>query len=73
VMEKMRALPVDDFAFKGTIRADGQFIHDMYLAQVKTPAESKRDWDFYKIIKTIPGDQAFTPAAESKFPLLRKG
>jgi branched-chain amino acid transport system substrate-binding protein len=73
VMEKMRALPVDDFAFKGTIRADGQMIHDMYLAQVKTPAESKRDWDFYKIIKTIPGDQAFTPAAESKCPLLRKG
>lgn len=73
VMEKMRALPVDDFAFKGTIRADGQMIHDMYLAQVKTPAESKRDWDFYKIIKTIPGDQAFTPAAESKCPLLNKG
>lgn len=72
VMEKMRALPVDDVAFKGTIRADGQMIHDMYLAEVKTPAESKRDWDFYKIIKTIPGDQAFTPAAESKCPLLRK-
>jgi branched-chain amino acid transport system substrate-binding protein len=73
VMAKMRALPVDDFAFKGTIRSDGQMIHDMYLAQVKTPAESKRDWDFYKIIKTIPGNQAFTPAAESKCPLLNKG
>jgi branched-chain amino acid transport system substrate-binding protein len=73
VMAKMRALPVDDFAFKGTIRADGQMIHDMYLAQVKTPAESKRDWDFYKIVKTIPGDKAFTPAAESKCPLLNKG
>ena len=73
VMSKMRELPVDDFAFKGRIRADGQFIHDMYLAQVKTPAESKRDWDFYKILKTIPGDQAFTPPGESKCPLLTKG
>ena len=73
VMDKMRSMPVDDFAFKGHIRADGQFIHDMYLAQVKTPAESLRDWDFYKILKTIPGEQAFTPASESKCPLLNKG
>jgi branched-chain amino acid transport system substrate-binding protein len=73
VMAKMRALPVDDFAFKGHIREDGQMMHDMYLAQVKTPAESKRDWDFYKILKTIPGDQAFTPPSESKCPLLNKG
>ena len=73
VMDKMRSMPVDDFAFKGHIRADGQFIHDMYLAQVKTPAELLRDWDFYKILKTIPGEQAFTPASESKCPLLNKG
>jgi branched-chain amino acid transport system substrate-binding protein len=73
VMTKMRALPVDDLAFKGRIREDGQMIHDMYLAQVKTPAQSKRDWDFYKILKTIPGDQAFTPPGESKCPLLSKG
>jgi branched-chain amino acid transport system substrate-binding protein len=72
-MAKMRALPVDDFAFKGRIREDGQMMHDMYLAQVKTPAESKRDWDFYRILKTIPGDQAFTPPGESKCPLLNKG
>lgn len=72
VIKKMRELPVDDFAFKGRIREDGQFVHDMYLAQVKTPAESKRDWDFYKILKTIPGDQAFAPASESKCPLLNK-
>lgn len=72
VIKKMRELPVDDFAFKGRIREDGQFVHDMYLAQVKTPAESKRDWDFYKILKTIPGDQAFAPASESKCPLLKK-
>jgi branched-chain amino acid transport system substrate-binding protein len=73
VMAKMRALPVDDFAFKGRIREDGQMVHDMYLLQVKTPAESQRDWDFYKILRTIPGDQAFTPPGESKCPLLSKG
>jgi branched-chain amino acid transport system substrate-binding protein len=73
VMAKMRALPVDDVAFKGRIREDGQMMHDMYLAQVKTPAESKRDWDFYKILRTIPADQAFTPPGESKCPLLSKG
>ena len=70
VMRKMRELPVDDLVFKGTIRADGQMIHDMYLVEVKSPAESKRRWDYYKILKTIPGEQAFTPAAESKCPLL---
>lgn len=73
VMARMRAMPVEDFAFKGRIREDGQMIHDMYLAQVKTPGESKRPWDYYKILKTIPGEQAFTPAAESKCPLLKKG
>jgi branched-chain amino acid transport system substrate-binding protein len=73
VMAKMRALPVDDVAFKGRIREDGQMMHDMYLAQVKTPAESKRDWDFYKILRTIPADQAFTPPGESKCPLLSRG
>lgn len=73
VMKKMREMPVDDFAFKGTIREDGQMLHDMYLVNVKTPAESKRDWDFYKIVKTIPANEAFTPAAESKCPLLKKG
>jgi branched-chain amino acid transport system substrate-binding protein len=73
VMAKMRELPVDDFAFKGSIRADGQMMHDMYLAQVKTPEESKRPWDYYKILKAIPAEQAFTPAAESKCPLLKKG
>ena len=72
VMKTMRNTPVDDFAFNGRIREEGQFIHDMYLAQVKTPAESKRPWDYYTILKTIPGEQAFTPAAESKCPLMQK-
>jgi branched-chain amino acid transport system substrate-binding protein len=73
VMKKMRETPVDDFAFKGRIREDGRMVHDMYLAQVKTPEESKRPWDYYKILKTIPGEQAFTPLAESKCSLLKKG
>jgi branched-chain amino acid transport system substrate-binding protein len=73
VMKKMRETPVDDFAFKGRIREDGRHVHDMYLAQVKTPEESKRPWDYYNILKAIPGDQAFTPPAESKCALLKKG
>src|SRR3546814_17313057 len=58
VMEKMREIPVDDPLLKGHIRTDGQMIHDMYLVQVKTPAESKREWDFYKILRTIPGERS---------------
>jgi branched-chain amino acid transport system substrate-binding protein len=73
VMAKMRELPVEDFAFKGRIREDGQMMHDMYLVQVKTPEESKRPWDYYKVLKTIPAEQAFTPPAESKCSLLKKG
>jgi branched-chain amino acid transport system substrate-binding protein len=73
VIKKMRETPVEDFAFKGRIREDGQFLHDMYLAQVKAPSESKRDWDYYKVLKTIPAEQAWTPPAESKCPLLKKG
>jgi branched-chain amino acid transport system substrate-binding protein len=73
VIRKMRETPVEDMAFKGRIREDGTFVHQMYLAEVKTPEESKRDWDFYKILKSIPGDQAFAPIAESKCPSIKKG
>ncbi|HEV2550004.1 MAG TPA: hypothetical protein VGU20_22020 [Stellaceae bacterium] len=41
-------------------------VHDMYLAQVKAPAQSARDWDFYRILRRIPGEKAFPPLAESK-------
>lgn len=62
VMAKMKATPVNDFFAKnGHIGADGLHRHDMYLAQVKTPQESKYPWDYYKIIKTIPAAQAFEP------------
>jgi branched-chain amino acid transport system substrate-binding protein len=67
VWEKFKATKVNDmYAKNGTIRADGSMIHDMYLLQVKTPAESKTPWDYFKIAATIPGDQAFTSKAESK-------
>jgi len=73
VMEKMRALPVHDaFAHDGKLREDGQMIHDMYLVQVKTEAESKAPWDYYKVIQTIPGEQAFQPLSASECPLIKK-
>jgi branched-chain amino acid transport system substrate-binding protein len=73
VMEKMRATPIDDFFVKnGKIREDGRMVHDMYLYEVKTPAESKGAWDYYKPVAEIPADQAFLPLAESKCPLVKK-
>jgi branched-chain amino acid transport system substrate-binding protein len=62
VMAKMREMPVNDFfAHNGHIGVDGLHRHDMYLAQVKSPAESKYPWDYYKILKTIPAREAFQP------------
>lgn len=73
VAAKMRETPVDDFFAKGAkIREDGRLIHDMYLVEVKSEKESKGPWDYYKILRTIPGDQAALPASESKCPLLKK-
>jgi branched-chain amino acid transport system substrate-binding protein len=71
VIEQMKATPVNDFFAKnGTIRADGRMVHDMYLARVKSPDESTQKWDYYEILRTIPGDQAFLPLAESTCPLV---
>jgi branched-chain amino acid transport system substrate-binding protein len=73
VMAKMKATPVNDFFAKnGKIRDDGVMVHDMYLAEVKSPDESKGKWDYYKIVRTIPGDQAFQPLAKSKCPLVKQ-
>jgi branched-chain amino acid transport system substrate-binding protein len=73
VMAKMKATPVNDFFAKnGKIRDDGRMVHDMYLAQVKTPGESKYAWDYYNIRQVIPGDQAFLPLSKSKCPLVKK-
>jgi branched-chain amino acid transport system substrate-binding protein len=62
VAAKMRETPVKDFfAPNGKVRTDGRMVHDMYLVQVKSPEESKYPWDYYKILRTIPGDEAFRP------------
>jgi len=73
VMAKMKATPVNDmFTKDGRIRADGLHVHDVYLFQVKKPAEAKGPWDYYKLVQTVPGDQAFTPLAQSRCPLVKK-
>jgi len=73
VMKKMRETPVNDFfATNGRIREDGRMVHDMYLAEVKSPSDSKGPWDYYKILQTIPGDEAFQPLSESRCPLVKK-
>ncbi len=71
VAEAIRSLPVDDmFARNGFVREDGRMVHDMYLAQVKTPAQSGADWDLYEILDVIPGVDAYRPLAESRCPLV---
>jgi branched-chain amino acid transport system substrate-binding protein len=70
VLAKLRSMKFNDMYVKnGYIRGDGSMIHDMYLMQVKTQAESKEPWDYYKVMQTIPGEQAFTTKAESKCAL----
>ncbi|MDO6823831.1 ABC transporter substrate-binding protein [Marinobacter sp. 1_MG-2023] len=71
VRKQMMDTPINDmFAKNGRIREDGRMVHDMYLAQVKTPEESSNEWDLYKIIRTIPGDEAFRPLSDSKCALV---
>ncbi|MDP3257335.1 MAG: ABC transporter substrate-binding protein [Bosea sp. (in: a-proteobacteria)] len=73
VMAKMKELPTDDPLFgKGSVRADGRKMHDMYLFEVKKPAESKGLWDYYKQVSVLPAEQAFRPLAESECPLVKK-
>ena len=70
VMAQLKKTPINDmFAKGGVIRPDGRMVHDMYLMQVKTPAESKYPWDYYKVVATIPGAQAYATKAESKCTL----
>ncbi len=72
-LDKMKAMPTDDIVFgKGRLREDGRKIHDTFLFQVKTPEESKEPWDYYRLIRTTPGEQAFRPLAESTCPLVRR-
>jgi len=73
VVAKMKELPTDDPLFgKGLVQPNGRTIHNAYLFEVKKPSESKGPWDFYKLVGTVPGDQAFTPLSESKCALLKK-
>jgi branched-chain amino acid transport system substrate-binding protein len=72
VVAAMKAMPTDDPLFgKGSIRQDGRKIHPMYLLQVKTPEESKSEWDVFKVVGTIPADKAFRPMAEGGCPLVK--
>ena len=71
VRKQMMDTPINDmFATNGRIREDGRMVHDMYLAQVKTPAESTNEWDLYNIVRTIPAEEAFRPLSESVCPLV---
>jgi branched-chain amino acid transport system substrate-binding protein len=72
VMAQMRATPVNDFFAKnGKIRIDGRMVHDMYLWEVKKPEESKGEWDLYKLLATVPGDEAFRPLDKGGCPLVK--
>ena len=71
VVAKMKETPAEDPLFgKSAVRADGRVIHDSYLFEVKTPAESKGPWDYYKLISTTPADKAFRPMSEGGCPLV---
>ncbi len=71
IVAKMKEMATDDPLFgKGKIRADGRKIHDLYLFEVKKPAESKGPWDYYKLITTISGDEAFRPVKDGGCPLV---
>ncbi|WP_119352739.1 ABC transporter substrate-binding protein [Azohydromonas sediminis] len=72
VIEQMKKMPTDDPLFgKGSIRADGRKIHPAYLFEVKTPAESKGPWDYYKLRATIPAAEAFRPLNQGECPLVK--
>ena len=65
----MRATPINDFFAKnGKIRIDGRMVHDMYLFEVSKPSESQSEWDVYKLLATVPGDEAFRPLDKGDLP-----
>lgn len=73
VVAKMKSMPTDDPLFgKGSIEPNGRALHPAYLYEVKSPAESKGPWDYYKLVATIPANEAFTPLDKSTCPLLKK-
>ena len=73
VMKHLKSTTINDmFAKGGKIRADGRMIHDMYLVEVKKPAESKEPWDYYHVRQVIPGDEAFQPMSLSRCAAVAK-
>ena len=73
VMAKLKQMQLNDvFVRNGYIRTDGRMVHDFYLFQVKSPGESKGPWDYYKLISTVPGGQAFQPLSLSRCPMIKK-
>ena len=73
VMEHIKSTPINDMFVKdGKVREDGRLMQTMYLMQVKTPEESKEPWDYYKEVKAVPGDEAYTPIADSKCSFVKK-
>ena len=72
VIKKMKETPINDFMTKnGKIREDGRLVRDMYLFEVKKPEESKDDWDLYKLIRTIPGEEAYKRPGGNECPLVK--
>ncbi|NVN88479.1 MAG: ABC transporter substrate-binding protein [Rhodopseudomonas sp.] len=71
VAQKLKELPVDDAFATGKVLANGRFVHDLYLFEVKKPSESTKPWDYYKLLATVPGNKAFPTAAESGCPLTK--
>jgi branched-chain amino acid transport system substrate-binding protein len=73
VVAKMKEMPTDDPLFgKGSVRIDGRVMHPVYLFEVKKPEESKYPFDYYKIISSMSGEEAFRPLSESLCPLVKK-
>ena len=73
VMAQLKKAKINDmFTKNGVIRVDGRMVHDMYLMQVKAPGESKEPWDYFRLVQTIPGDEAYTKLANSKCSLVKK-
>ena len=73
VAAKLHEMPVEDFfAQNGKVGPNGRMIHDMYLMEVKAPADSEGDWDYYNVLATIPGDEAYIVPTESGCPLVTR-
>jgi branched-chain amino acid transport system substrate-binding protein len=72
VIAQMKKMPIDDKLFgRVTVRQDGRAVHDMFLYQVKSPQESRAPWDYYKLLSTVPAEQAFRPIEQGGCPMIK--